>query len=448
MVLPALGINFFWFLLRILRGISFRDKIRLVSKFIITGGVPLKGKVKLAGNKNTALKLIPAALLSDSPTTLENVPAIRDVDVMVELVESLGVKVTGKGTNTLVIDPAGLKSYELNPNLCTKIRASVVLAAPLLAKLGKAIITPPGGDQIGERLLDTHFLMMKEMGVAIERKDGKYHLTWKEKKKGNIFLEEASVTATEMGIMLASSLTSEIKFEDVATEPHIKELSDFVEKMGALVKGKGTNTIFVKGKKSLKGIKHRILPDHVDGGTFAIAAAITGGNVVIEDYIPEHYKMTLHYLRNMGVNFKEGDGKLEVLPSKLVAKKRKFQTRPWPGFPTDLMSPFIVLATQTDGVVLCHDWMYEWRMFFVDDLISMGANIFIADPHRVIISGPTPLSADFLYSKDIRAGMSLILAALTAKGESVIDNVEMVERGYEKLEERLKGLGAKIRRVS
>jgi UDP-N-acetylglucosamine 1-carboxyvinyltransferase len=248
--------------------------------------------------------------------------------------------------------------------------------------------------------------------------------------------------------MMAASLNSEIHFDDVATEPHIKDLCDLVEKMGAKITGKGTKSIVVRGKKNLKGVTHRIVPDHVDGGTFAIAAAITGGNVIIEDYVPEHYKMTLLYLKNMGVNYKESDGKLEILPSKLVAKRRKFQTRLWPGFPTDLMSPFIVLATQTDGVVLCHDWMYEWRMFFVDDLNSMGANIFIADPHRVIVSGPTPLSADFHYSKDIRAGMSLILAALAAKGESVIDNVEMVERGYEKLEERLKALGAKIKKVS
>jgi UDP-N-acetylglucosamine 1-carboxyvinyltransferase len=419
-----------------------------VSKFIITGGQALKGTVKLGGNKNSALKLIPAALLADSPTTLENVPVIRDVDVEIELIERLGATVTGKGTNTLTIDPTGLKAYELDPDLCTRIRASVVLAAPLLAKFGKAIITPPGGDQIGERLLDTHFQMMRDMGVEIERINGKYHLNWKEKKKGDIFLEEASVTATEMGIMMAASLNSEIHFDDVATEPHIKDLCDLVEKMGAKITGKGTNSIVVRGKKNLKGVTHRIVPDHVDGGTFAIAAAITGGNVIIEDYVPEHYKMTLLYLKNMGVNYKESDGKLEILPSKLVAKRRKFQTRLWPGFPTDLMSPFIVLATQTDGVVLCHDWMYEWRMFFVDDLNSMGANIFIADPHRVIVSGPTPLSADFLYSKDIRAGMSLILAALAAKGESVIDNVEMVERGYEKLEERLKALGAKIKKVS
>jgi UDP-N-acetylglucosamine 1-carboxyvinyltransferase len=194
------------------------------------------------------------------------------------------------------------------------------------------------------------------------------------------------------------------------------------------------------------GANHAVVPDHIEGGTFAIAAAITGGSIMIENYVPEHYRMILYYLRNMGVNYKEGEGTLEILPSNLIAKKRKFQTRPWPGFPTDLMSPFIVLATQTKGTVLCHDWMYEWRMFFVDDLISMGANIFIADPHRVIVSGPTPLMGDYLYSKDIRAGMSVILAALAANGKSVVDNIEMVERGYENLDVRLRALGAEIKR--
>jgi UDP-N-acetylglucosamine 1-carboxyvinyltransferase len=211
--------------------------------------------------------------------------------------------------------------------------------------------------------------------------------------------------------------------------------------------GEGTNCLIIKGNKLLKGTQHEVIPDHIEGGTFAIASAITGGSVTIENYIPEHYKMILHYLENMGVKFEEAGNKLKIFPSKLLAKKRKFQTRPWPGFPTDLMSPFIVLATQTAGTVLCHDWMFEWRMFFVDDLISMGANIFIADPHRVIVSGPTKLMADFLYCKDIRAGMSIILAALAANGKSEIDNIEMVERGYEDIEGRLKALGAHISRV-
>ncbi len=419
-----------------------------MSKFLIKGGQALSGEVKLAGNKNSALKLIPAALLLDSPTTLTNVPRIRDVEVMVSLLETLGAKVTGFGTDTLTIDPTTLNSYELDSTLSSRIRASVVLAAPLLVKFGKAVITPPGGDQIGERLLDTHFTMMKDLGVDIKRSDGRYHLTWNERKGKNLFLEETSVTATEMALMLAASLTEETVIEDAASEPHVKDLCDFLKKAGVEITGDGTSRIKVKGNSRLKGVEHKIVPDHVEGGTFIVAAAITGGHITIKDYVPEHYKKILLYFKYMGVEFKESENTLEVLPSKLVSHKRKFQTRPWPGFPTDLMSPFIVLATQTQGTVLCHDWMYEWRMFFVDDLISMGANIFIADPHRVIVSGPSKLMADVLYCKDIRAGISVILAALAAEGESTIDNIEMVERGYENIEQRLKDLGADIKRIN
>lgn len=418
-----------------------------MSKFIIDGGHKLEGQIRVAGHKNSALKLIPAALLGTSSSTLNNVPKIRDVAVMLEIVKKLGVAVKESGQGSITLDPSGLSSYEPDANLSTKIRASVVLAAPLLAKFGKAIITPPGGDQIGERLMDTHFSMMRDMGIEIERRDGKYFLEWKKRKGTNVFLEEASTTATEMGLMLASSIDEKTHIEDAAAEPHVADLAVFLKKMGAKISGAGTNDQYVEGRTNLTGAEHSIIPDYIEGGTFAIAAAITGGKVVIEDFIPEHYQMTLYYLKNMGVEYKVlKDRKLEILPSKLFAKKRKFQTRLWPGFPTDLMSPFIVLATQTDGTVLCHDWMYEWRMFFVDDLISMGANIFIADPHRVIVSGPTKLMGDIVFSKDIRAGMSLILAALAAEGRSEIDNIEMVERGYENLEIRLKTLGADIKR--
>jgi UDP-N-acetylglucosamine 1-carboxyvinyltransferase len=416
-----------------------------MAKFIVTGGKKLRGKIKLSGNKNSALKLIPATLLGNSPSVLTNVPNISDVSVMVELIKSLGVKVDYRN-HTLKIDPRKINSYYPDPALSSRFRASVVLAAPLLVRFGKAVITPPGGDQIGERLLDTHFSMMRKMGVTIERKEGKYHLTWKTRKATKIFLEESSVTATEMGMMMASSMTKPTTIEDAATEPHITDLANYLNKIGANITGVGTNTLTISGTK-LTGAEHRVTPDYIEGGTFAIAAAITGGTVEIEDFVSQDYPMILNYLSNMGVKYKIGKNSLKVVPSNLVASRRKFQTRPWPGFPTDLMSPFIVLGTQTKGTVLCHDWMYEWRMFFVDDLISMGANIFIADPHRVIISGPTPLICDRLFCKDIRAGISVILAALVAKGKSEIENVEMVERGYEKIVERLRSLGADIKRV-
>ena len=413
-----------------------------MSKFIVTGGRKLTGKIRVSGNKNAALKLIPAALLADSPSVFTNVPEISDVDVMVEIIRKLGAKVDYKD-HTLTIDPRGLTSFDVDPDLSSKIRASVVLAAPLLVKFGRAIVTPPGGDQIGDRFLDTHFALMQRMGVEIERRDGRFFLDWKKRKSADIFLEEASVTATEMGLMVASSLPEETTIQDAAAEPHVIDLCNYLTKMGAKIKGIGTNTLSITGGK-LKGVEHKISPDHIEGGTFAIASAITGGKVEIEDFTGHDYPMILNYLSYMGVEYKNGGNTLTVLPSKLKAVRRKFQTRPWPGFPTDLMSPFIVLATQTEGTVLCHDWMYEWRMFFVDDLISMGANIFIADPHRVVVSGPTRLMSDRLFCKDIRAGISVILAALVADGRSEIENIEVVQRGYERIEERLKGLGAEI----
>lgn len=417
-----------------------------MSKFLVTGGKKLEGEIKLSGNKNSALKLIPATLLADSPTTLTNVPAISDVKVMIELLRNLGAKVEYKD-HTLRVDPSTLTSSIPDPDLCSKIRASVVLAAPLLVRFGKTVVTPPGGDQIGDRFLDTHFSMMQKMGVEMERKDGQFYLSWKKKVGGNIFLEEASVTATEMALMMGTAIKEGVTLENAAAEPHVTDLGNMLNCMGANIKGLGGNTLSISGG-NLKGVEYKVIPDHIEGGTFVIASAITGGHVKITDFIAQHHRMALINLAGMGINYKLGDNFIEVFPSKLIATRKKIKAQPWPGFPTDLISPFIVLATQTEGTVLCHDWMYEWRMFFVDDLIGMGANIFIADPHRVIISGPTKLMADRLFCKDIRAGISVILAAMVAKGTSEINNVENVERGYENIEGRFKLLGADIKKVS
>lgn len=416
-----------------------------MAKFLITGGNKLEGEIDIAGNKNSALKLIPALIASDQKSVLTNVPDIADVRVLIEIIQKLGAKVNFSD-NVLEIDPSSLNSYEPDSDLCSRIRASVVLAAPLLVRFGKATLTPPGGDQIGDRLLDTHFSMMQKIGVSYERKDGKFYLTWDKKISGRIFLEEASVTATEMGLIMASSMTEEVVIEDAASEPHVTDLITLLSKMGAKITGTGTNTLIIRGGK-LNGAEHKVMADHIEGGTFAIASAITNGKIKINNFEFENYHMILNYLGNMGVKYRLEKNSLIVLPSKLKAARRKFQTRPWPGFPTDLMSPFIVLATQTEGTVLCHDWMYEWRMFFVDDLIGMGANIFIADPHRVIISGPTKLMADRLFCKDIRAGISVILAAMIAEGVSTIENVEIVDRGYQDIENRFKDLGASIEKI-
>jgi len=418
-----------------------------MASFLIKSRKPLNGTVKIAGSKNSALALIPAALIGDTPTILKNVPRIRDVEIMIEIIRKLGVKVDELSSNVLKIDPSDITSYELDSELTGRIRGSVILAAPLLARFGKAVITPPGGDQIGQRFIDTHLSMMRRFGIEIKKEGKKYFLNWKKRKDLNIFLEEASVTATEIGLILASSIPFKTEIGDAAAEPHVQDLADLLSKMGADIKGAGTNNITVVGKKHMKGVEHEVISDYIEGGTFAIASAITGGSLEIENCKPNHYKMINIYLRNMGVDIKFKGKKLIVRSSKLIAKKKKFQTRIWPGFPTDLMSPFIVLATQTEGTVLCHDWMYEWRMFFADDLISMGANVFIADPHRVIISGPTKLHGEILYSKDIRAGIAMLLAALAAEGESQIKNIEMIERGYEMIDKRLISLGADIERV-
>lgn len=420
-----------------------------MSKFIIKGGRKLTGEVKVGGNKNSALKLMAAALMVEGETTLRNVPRIKDVLVMGEVLKALGVKVEGLGSNKVKIDPSSLSNWKIPLELGNKIRASVVLAAPLLVRFGKVSLPLPGGDSIGERALGTHFSMLEGFGAKIKERDSVFDISLsKTPSKLEIFLEEASVTATEMALMIASGFKTQVTILDAACEPHIIGLAGFLKKSGAKIEGEGTQRIVVKGKRHLSAVKHRIRPDHIEAGTFAIAAAITGGQVRIKDALQEDFPMIGFYLQKMGVEQKFVNKKtLEILPSKLVARKKKLHTRPWPGFPTDLMSPFIVLATQTKGTVLCHDWMYEWRVFFVDHLIKMGANITIADPHRVIVTGPTKLHGEQIPSPDIRAGGALLLAALVARGESIIEHAEVIERGYERIEEKLAGIGAKIKKV-
>lgn len=419
-----------------------------MASFRIIGGKKLEGEVRAAGNKNSALKLMAASLLASKPSVLTNVPKIVDAGSMARIIRDLGGTVTN-GNGYLKIDPRGLSSWELSKDLVSRLRASVVLAAPLLARFGRVLLPRPGGDSIGERLLDTHVAMLGAYGAKCKQVDSVYDIRISKLKPAKIFLEEASVTATEMALILASAVDGESVIEGAACEPHVVDLSEMLTKMGADIHGAGTNIVRIKGSKKLQGVSHRVRTDHVEVGTFAIAAAITGGDVRIKDVVEADLRMILAYLTKMGVRWGfEGESVLHILPSKLFARQEKFQTRPWPGFPTDLMSPFIVLATQTEGTVLCHDWMYEWRIFFVDHLISMGAKIFIADPHRVIVRGKSLLHGDTIPSADIRAGGALVLAALAAKGESVVEHAEMIDRGYEDFEGRLKSLGAGIKRVS
>jgi UDP-N-acetylglucosamine 1-carboxyvinyltransferase len=420
-----------------------------MSKLIITGGNKLEGEVHVSGNKNSALKLLAAASLGKGESTLTNIPIIHDVATMAEIMRELGMSVEGLGSDTLKIDASGLNEYKIGKKLSGRIRTAPLLIAPLLLKFGKAQITTQGGCSVGYRLLSTHFSLLEAMGAKVAKHNGGYLINYDEKPKNrDVFLEEASVTATELGMIFASGIPATTKISDAACEPHIRDLGELLTKMGAKVEGAGTNQIKITGSNKLKGTKFRVSSDHIEAGSWAIAATVTGGAVTICDVNEDDLKMTCAYLRHLGVDYEfKGDDWL-IKPSKLVydGKVKEFQTRPWPGFPTDLMSPLIVLATQTEGQMVCHDWMYEWRLFFVDDLIKMGAKVIIADPHRVVILGPKKLRGTQLVCKDIRAGMAVLIAALCAKGKSEIDKVEIIERGYENLFEKLKSLGADVER--
>lgn len=418
-----------------------------MSKFLIKGGRPLKGETYTPGNKNAILPVMAATILADGDSLIKNVPQINDVLVMGEILQDLGARIEGLGTDTLEINTQRVNRSELNPELVKKLRASILLLGPLLARFGKATLRHPGGCILGRRAVGTHFDALSCLGAEIKSQDEYYDAKLVNPRPAAIFLDEASVTATENALMLASTIPGTTIINDAACEPHVDDLANFLKKMGADIQGAGTNRIVIKGVKKLKGSEFSISPDYIDVGTFAIAAAVTGGSVTIKDIKEEDLQMILLYLKRINVKVEVEKNNLVVLPSQLRAPNVKIQTRPWPGFPTDLMSSYIVLATQAEGETLCHDWMYESRMFFVDNLISMGAKITFCDPHRVLVYGPTKLRAKQLSSPDIRAGMAMIVAALCAQGESTIDNIEIIERGYEDIEGRLKSLGAEIEKV-
>lgn len=418
-----------------------------MAKFIIQGGKPLKGEIKVSGNKNAILPIMAATLLTSQDCLLTDVPQIGDVQTMGEILKDLGAKIEGLGTDELKINTKNVEKFYLNPQLVAKLRASILLLGPLLARFGKARMRHPGGCVIGRRAVDTHFLALESLGAKTITGEQDYESEVKKFKPGEIFLDEASVTATENALMMASVIPGKTTILNAACEPHVRDLASFLVEMGAKIEGAGSNQIKVNGVEKLSGTSHKIIPDHMEAGTFAMLGAITNSSITIENIRKEDLPMILLYLERMGLKFQIKTDSLTILPSKLLAPRGKVQTRPWPGFPTDLMSPLIVMATQAQGTTLCHDWMYEGRMFFVDKLITMGANITICDPHRVLVSGPTRLKGKQLNSPDIRAGIALVLAALSAEGESVIDNIEMIERGYENIESRLRSLGANIKKV-
>lgn len=426
-----------------------------MAQYLVTGGTPLSGSVTVSGNKNSVLKLMAASVLASGPVTLTNVPDIADVAVMADILASLGAKVTGVATSVLTIDPAGIKSPVIDPALATKLRASVVLLGPLLAKFGTVTTALPGGDVIGKRAIGTHLDALAASGAVFDISDTTLtgRLPSKPASPVNIFLDEASVTATENALMFAALQPVTTTIDNAACEPHVTDLANFLSQLGAKVSGIGSNRLTINGTTQPGSAEFAIGPDYVDAGTFAIAAAATGGRVSVSPVRASDMHMILLYLARFGVKYDLKQDTLTIKKSDLcvdpekLGVRQKFQTRPWPGFPTDLMSPLIVLATQTPGSVLLHDWMYETRMFFTDKLVSMGANITLCDPHRVIVTGPTKLHGRHTASPDIRAGMALLIAALSAEGESTIDHAQLIERGYENPVSRFQSLGAKIRRV-
>lgn len=417
-----------------------------MSKYIIEGGKKLQGKVKISGNKNEILPCLAACLLTEEEVVLENVPKILDVDVLLEILKVLGAEVQ-KEDRTVKIKCKHIKKSILPEDLVKKLRASILFVGPLLARFKRAEFFFPGGDIIGRRSIDSHLNGFEDLGFDFEIKDLRYF--GKKIKNGHdreIFMEDCSVTGTENLILAATLGSSIIVLKNCAIEPHVVNLCKMLVTMGAKISGIGTQTLIISGVKKLQGTKFKIGLDHIEFGTYAIAAAVTGGEIEIEkDNLPDLQPVICH-LEKMGISFKE-NGDLIKIFAKTIKAIPRLHTNIWPGFPTDLMSAVIVLSTQAGGMSLLHDWMYETRMFFVDKLISMGAQIIIADPHRVLVYGPTKLAGRHMESPDIRAGMALVLAALAAEGRSVIDEAQLIERGYEDMVGKLLSLGANIKRV-
>jgi UDP-N-acetylglucosamine 1-carboxyvinyltransferase len=421
-----------------------------MARFIIQGGGTIGGNFSPRGNKNAVLPMLAACALTDQPVKLCNVPDIQDVRVMLELLASLGVSVEKEG-GCITLCAATLKTTGLDPEYCRKVRASILLAGPLTARHGSALIHSPGGDVIGRRRLDTHFYGLRALGIEVND-FAPYHFKRKALAGADLILDEASVTATENILMAAVLAEGETSIFNAACEPHVQDLARLLVKMGADIAGIGTNRIHVRGVKHLAGAEHTVQPDYIETGSFLTAAAVTGGALEIPD---PGDAVTLNVLEKgfskLGVNWTFAGGFLKMKPEAgrttlpdLGNFTPKIEDGIWPAFPSDLMSVLIVLATQTQGQMLFFEKLFESRMYFVDNLMAMGANIIQCDPHRVVVSGPSKLRGARLSSPDIRAGMAMLIAACCAEGESVIENAQIIDRGYEAIDERLRALGADI----
>lgn len=427
-----------------------------MEKFIIGGGYPLEGEIVPSGNKNAALPLLAACLLTDQPVILHNLPDIKDVETMRMLLKSLGVEINLVNNHTWRIHAAQVRPADLDPDLCRKIRASILLAGPMVARTGELLLPPPGGDVIGRRRVDSHILALSSLGAEAEfdRSQKVFRFNADQLEGANIILDEASVTATENAIMAAVTANGETIIRNAASEPHIQELCHFLNQLGGRIENIGSNTLLIHGVPSLSGGEYSIGPDYLEVVSFIGAAVVTKGSIRIRKAAPEHLDMIAGVFGRLGVSW-EVEGKDLLVPAEqelciepdLGGAIPEISVMPWPAFPTDLMSIAIVVATQSSGSILFHDWMYPSRMFFIDKLVNMGAQIVLCDPHRSIVQGPTRLFAETMESPDIRAGMAMVLAALAANGQSEIRNVVQIDRGYEKIDKKLRALGARIERV-
>jgi UDP-N-acetylglucosamine 1-carboxyvinyltransferase len=413
-------------------------------KLVIEGGASLHGEVIIPGSKNAATPVLAACLLTSEECVVENVPEISDVARMLELLQELGVKVTRQG-NTVRLKAASVQLTSLGEKHVKSMRSSVLLFGPLLARLGQVRLPEPGGCIIGNRPLSAHLEGFRQLGVAVQPDGDAYNLSWEIRQGAAVTLPEFSVTATENVLMAAVLTPGRTTIDLAAAEPHVADLCNFLNAMGAKVTGIGTHHLEVQGVASLHGATHRLIPDSVEVGTWAVLAAVSRGELTIGPVVPEHLSLVLLKLREIGVSYELVGDRLKVSASRQL-KPFKLQALPYPGFPTDLQAPFSVLATQASGTSLIHDPLYEGRLNHIAELIKMGANAVVADPHRVVITGPTPLYGREIRSFDLRAGATLIIAALMAQGETIIHDVELVDRGYEHLDSRLRAVGAKLKR--
>ncbi len=422
-------------------------------EYHIEGGFPVKGTIKASGNKNAALPCLAAAILTSEAVTLRNIPEIEDVWVMLQIFESLGGTVKKLAENTYELHAKEIHTSEISRELSKKIRASILFAGPLIARTGEASLPPPGGDVIGRRRLDTHFLALTELGARVVV-NGTFKFSANKLKSADIFLDEASVTATENAVMAAVLAEGETIITNAASEPHVQDLCNMLNEMGAKINGIGSNILTIEGVENLHGCDFTIGPDFMEIGSFIGLAAATKGSITITNIKPRDLRPIKLAFGKLGITWRIEEDSL-IVPAEQSLRVNtdlggmipKIDDSPWPGFPPDLTSIMTVVATQVEGTVLIHEKMFESRMFFVDKLIAMGARITLCDPHRAVVSGPSTLHGSELVSPDVRAGMAMIIAAMSARGESVIRNVYQVERGYENLIDRLKSIGARIRRV-